>query len=357
MKEKEALHMRKVEESFGNLKSLIDTQILKNNTTECALSLTLGCEGIFLFTTGNLGTLSIAPFESKLNIVNSTNTLNFTATGSIKFSSQNRYYTKQDFIYEFGSVVIAQADGKTVKQYPSFSIKNATGVIQMNLTLISIYSTNSTATGFGEQAISTKLKALVKESYSWSYENITINITTHYAQAWYIYFDYILKKSGIQEVPGGVNLTIPNFQAIRERLIWIQNNVNANSGVNLNTGAAEEIVEAIDEIIDEVDEAIESIQENDIQDALESAQDAIEEVDEAIEDVQENLQEGEIYNSDYANQLVTWLEEVKRMLSGEAQPFLGVGYRLILYKDGIGIALYGMNKFDISYSVIETKIL
>ncbi|MEW6070396.1 MAG: hypothetical protein AB1485_07250, partial [Candidatus Thermoplasmatota archaeon] len=169
MKEKENVHMRKAEECFTSFKSLIDTQISKNNTTSVSVALTLGCDGIFLFTPGNLGTVNIEPFSSKLNVVNSTKTLNFTATGNIKFTSQNRYYTRQNFIYEFGSVIIAQTEGQTIKQFPTLSIKNVSDNIQMGITLISIYGSNCTATGFGEQAISTKLKALVKESYSWSY--------------------------------------------------------------------------------------------------------------------------------------------------------------------------------------------
>ncbi|MDI6856045.1 MAG: hypothetical protein QMD21_04605 [Candidatus Thermoplasmatota archaeon] len=356
MKEKESEHMRKVEESFGNLKSLIDTQVSKNNTTECSLSLTLGCEGVFLFTPGNLGTVSIAPFEGKLNIVNSTSALNFTATGNIKFNCQNRYYVKQDFIYEFGSVVISQLEGKTIIQNPIFSVKNESSCIKMNFTLISIYGANSTATGYGEQAIRTKLKAQVKESYSWDYENVTINITTNYPHAWYKYFAGILENSGIQEAPGGVNLTIPNFQRIRERLVQLQNEINANISKNIVASGASEIVESIDEIIDKVDEAIEAVQENDTEDVVESTQEAIQETHETIDEVYEALEENET-NPNYANYLVEELKKIIAMLQGESEPFLGAGYRIFLYKNGVGVEIYGMNKLNISYAVIEVKIL
>ncbi|MDI6887112.1 MAG: hypothetical protein QMC98_00520, partial [Candidatus Thermoplasmatota archaeon] len=198
--------------------------------------------------------------------------------------------------------------------------------------------------------------AQVKESYSWDYENVTINITTNYPHAWYKYFAGILENSGIQEAPGGVNLTIPNFQRIRERLVQLQNEINANISKNIVASGASEIVESIDEIIDKVDEAIEAVQENDTEDVVESTQEAIQETHETIDEVYEALEENET-NPNYANYLVEELKKIIAMLQGESEPFLEAGYRIFLYKNGVGVEIYGMNKLNISYAVIEVKIL
>jgi hypothetical protein len=351
MKENECWHMNEIRSSFEKLKTTIDLSISKNNTTRCSFPIRLDSSGIFLFTPGTQGKLAFDPFNPEINIHNSTKLLNFTATGSLKFSSRNRYYLRQEFIYELGSLIVAQSEGNFLALPPNYELKNISNNIEANLKLVSLVGVNNTKTGFGEVSIYTKLKFYATENYTWFRENLNFNITTEYSQAWYSYFEQILSSSGITKLPGSVNLTLPNFLAIRERLLDLQEDINANIGLEITQQVAEDINGAIEEIVDEVNDAIESVQENELSDAIESAQDAIEETYEAIEVIRDEQTAGEITDS-YAEQLVDWLEEIIALLGGETQAYPGTGYRLLLYPKGVGLELSGVNKLTISYAVI-----
>lgn len=203
MKEIESAHMKTVENAFGNLKSTIDAQIVKNNTSaQCSTSIPLGCDGIFLFSPGNMGTLKIEPYSSSVNIRNSTNMLNITSTGKIRFSSQNRYYVNQEFVYELGAVVVEQNDGEAIIYQPGWTFSNISGNIQIKATLVSIHSSNGSITGSGRQSVITQLSTYMTETYAWAHENITINITSAYASAWYDYFNSQLEESTLKNLSG-----------------------------------------------------------------------------------------------------------------------------------------------------------
>lgn len=201
MKEIESAHMRDVENAFGNLKSTIDAQIANNNTTaQCSTPIPLGCEGIFLFSPGNMGTLKAEPYTSSVNINNSTDMLNITTTGKIRFISQNRYYTNQEFIYEQSAVIVNQDSGENIIYQPGWAVSNISGYIQISATLVSIHSSNDSITGSGAQSVSTQLGTYMTETYTWAHENITINITSAYASAWYEYFNSLLGKSSLKNL-------------------------------------------------------------------------------------------------------------------------------------------------------------
>ncbi|MEW6070887.1 MAG: hypothetical protein AB1485_09740, partial [Candidatus Thermoplasmatota archaeon] len=161
-----------------------------------------------------------------------------------------------------------------------------------------------------------------------------------------------------QELPVSANitLTIGNLQAAKQRLLEIKQDIISKIDTpSITKDAADEVISDIDEAIVEIDSAITYLQVGEFDEALDKVQDAIEEIDEAIEEVLDELGEEGISES-YANWLIAELEKVKKMLTGEVQVTLGKGYRIFIYKDGLGIEIYGVNKLDITYAVIEAKI-
>lgn len=199
MEEKEFSHMRSVEKGFMDITSTISSYVLTDDkTTETKIPIQLGTDGIPLIVTGTLGTLAVTPYSSTVSIYNttsSTNPLSITSMGCIKFTSQNRYYLQQNFIYESGAMFVEQSENTTMKIDPDFNITNN----KITLTFITIVGSNTTMTGAGTQVVLLKLDFCETTTYTWSSENITINITSEYSSVWKSFFERKLT---------GINCTI-----------------------------------------------------------------------------------------------------------------------------------------------------
>lgn len=213
MKEKEFSHMRSVEEGFMDITSTISSYVLTNDkTTETKIPIQLGTEGIPLIVTGTLGTLAVTPYTSTVSIYNttsSTNPLSITSMGCIKFTSQNRYYINQNFIYESGAMFVEQSENTTMRIEPDFNITNN----KITLTFITIVGSNSTITGAGTQTVRLKMAFCETTTYTWSSENITINITSERSSAWKSFFE---RKFSTQNISSGSGWTAVAFQNIKE---------------------------------------------------------------------------------------------------------------------------------------------
>ncbi|MDI6916259.1 MAG: hypothetical protein QMC80_00500 [Thermoplasmatales archaeon] len=186
MEEKERNHMNTVQKEFMDLSATVSSLIINNDkSSEGKNTVVLGNEGIPFFSIGTMGTLKIDPYTPSFHVYNETKILNVTSTGNIRFEPQNRYFVKQNFVYENGAVIIDQSGGEVVRVEPTFNVSGST----VSMTLISISGTNESMTGKNAQTVIIKLMFYESDTYTWSGENITISITTMHQSAWQNYFN------------------------------------------------------------------------------------------------------------------------------------------------------------------------
>ncbi|MBA3044203.1 hypothetical protein FP804_03600, partial [archaeon] len=204
MEEKERNHMNTVQKEFMDLSATVSSLIINSDkSSEGKNTVVLGNEGIPFFSIGTMGTLKIDPYTPSFHVYNESKVLNVTSTGNIRFEPQNRYYVKQYFVYENGAVIIDQPTGEVVRIEPTFNISGST----VSMTLISISGTDESITGKNAQTVVTKLMFYESETYTWSSENITINITSSYLSAWENYFNKTL-TSGYDITTTGSNVIV-----------------------------------------------------------------------------------------------------------------------------------------------------
>jgi len=203
-KGKESEHLRVVESQFQSLKALMDQLALSGNTnTQVSTPITLGSEGVPLFSgdaRGNISLLSSnANSYNTLSVLNSTGSFERVAYGSIAYSSENTEYIDQTFLYECGAVIVRQSDGQLMTTGPGLLLYNMSGAIKMSMTLISIYSDGSSYTGTGTVGVQCRLVSeKVSDTKTWSNgESIRINVTSVAYHAWYDYFMEAVPDSGI----------------------------------------------------------------------------------------------------------------------------------------------------------------
>ncbi len=203
-KSKESEHLRVVEGQFANMKALMDQLGLSDNTdTVVSTPITLGSEGVPLFSSDSSGTISLlSPYNNNYNtfaVSNSTGRYVRVAYGSMAYESHNNEYVDQKFIYESGAIIIQQIDGEVLVTGPGFVIQNLTSGIKVSVTLVSIYSDGQEYTGVGTVAVNCRLvqeKILTTKTWSPT-ETIYINLTSTVYEAWYDYFQVAIPGQGV----------------------------------------------------------------------------------------------------------------------------------------------------------------
>ena len=235
-KSKESEHMRVVESQFSNLKALFDQLSLSDNTEALVSTpITLGSEGVPLFSADSTGTISLTtPTNNNFNtfsVENSTGLHQRVAYGSIMYESQNTEYIDQQFIYETGAIIIKQPDGELMVTGPGLIIQNLTRGLKVSVTLVSIYSDGSSYTGKGTLGINCRLvQESITSTQTWNpTETLHINVTTSAYEAWYDYFAREIPDSGIEsgnydlsvdEATSTVHLTLRNvYQLVSDYVI------------------------------------------------------------------------------------------------------------------------------------------
>ncbi|KYK31274.1 MAG: hypothetical protein AYK22_08120 [Thermoplasmatales archaeon SG8-52-3] len=194
MEQKEAEHMDVVDAQFSQLKFAIDTQSSTGQLNiPIATSITLGSKELpYLMSLRSFGQLEIKPASFKINITNITDSYEY-LIGTIEYSSSNAYYLDQSFIYEAGAIITSQEEGNMISIKPSIYLKNVgeNQEILIDLPDINSIGGKTTGSGYGSTAIQTECVG---------FDNIIIegvnriSITTHYTNAWMIYYDWILKS-------------------------------------------------------------------------------------------------------------------------------------------------------------------
>lgn len=229
-KSKESEHMRVVESQFANMKALMDQLGLSDNTdTVVSTPITLGSEGVPLFSSDSSGTISLlSPYNNNYNtfsVMSSNGKYVRVAYGSLAYESHNNEYIDQTFVYENGAIIVTQGDGEVLVTSPGFIIQNLTNGIKVSVTLVSIYSDGQEYTGVGTIAVNCRLvQQKIATSKTWSpAETIYINLTSTVYEAWYNYFQISIPGQGLSSTDyditvdpsqSSVNVTIRNVNEL-----------------------------------------------------------------------------------------------------------------------------------------------
>jgi hypothetical protein len=146
--------------------------------------------------------------------------------GTVSYSSQNRYYVDQDFIYEGGALILSQGERSSMMLYPSIHFsRSPANEYNVSINVVDIgKSTNSPAdvissnTGCFLQLTGKEFKPLLdsdKDSLQ-NVTNFTLTVNTDYPDAWYLYLNdtiinaRISKYTNLTQNGNNVTLTFPN---------------------------------------------------------------------------------------------------------------------------------------------------
>lgn len=201
--DREARHMRQAASDFGNIKATIDNLVIQGQTSFIVSTpLTLGTEGVPIVGSDSSGTFSINYFRGSVpdfmcNVRNETGVVNVTATGGMKYSSNNRNFVNQDLAYENGAILLMQGTGEVVKVGPQFTVEKLGPVARVSFVLITISGVETSMEGVGTVLIRTQLITYTSAQHSFvNPEWLNITITTEYPTAWFRYFNNILVDAG-----------------------------------------------------------------------------------------------------------------------------------------------------------------
>jgi hypothetical protein len=214
-KGKESEHMRNVEAQFSSLKALMD-QLALSGQVETVVSspITLGSEGVPLFSGDSTGTISLISSDSntsrfhRFSVQNSTGRYTRVAYGTIMYTSENTEYLDQDFIYECGAIIIRQDRGELITTGPGLVIQNLSGRLSVTTTMMSVASDGSTYTGAGTIGVQCRLvKEKITTERLWpGNETVYINVTSVAYEAWYDYFARLVPEGEVGA--GDYDLTV-----------------------------------------------------------------------------------------------------------------------------------------------------
>ena len=206
MEENEAHHMREVSNEFCNLKATIDTQILRadvsdENDTGSDITIytpiPLGNKGIPMFASETSGSLSINSYQNSFTLLNDTKTF-VTSKGNIIFTSQNKYFVSQQYIYENGAIIIKQEGSEFIKVPGYFEIENKSGGIKISILMVYLIGEKSGLTGTSVEEVSSTLSIYREESHNLKGDELQFNITTYYKSAWMDYFNNTFKEEDME---------------------------------------------------------------------------------------------------------------------------------------------------------------
>lgn len=226
-------HMQQVRQSFNELDSRIslysylayqaslDDNILP--PPDMKIPISLGSKGIQYFSiTPSSGALVANPNEmnltnqtpgTKMNVtinyretINGTEIINVTAppinsTGSLTYRGFNHFWISQDFILEHGALILSQP-----QYHRSMIISAPLGDpcelkgrdnVTLNLNMYNVTNRKSVS-GNADYMLLLNVKHAENHSYT-DVNNVTINVTSGYHQAWYDYFESFMNLTRMDE--------------------------------------------------------------------------------------------------------------------------------------------------------------
>jgi hypothetical protein len=221
----EVAHAREVVNSFSQFKNAVELQTLQGNSNQLlTTSFSLGVGGVPLFGAETPGQLSYQYLEGgrvrfRANLTDLTGDVNFSATGSLFYQMQNRYFVPQKMSYETGALIVAQGDGQTVRLTPPFRFENGTGGLDVYLTLFTLDGTNGIVSGVDSHTVSSRLSLSQTFNYTWPGLNtIYLNVSSFFVDAWAHYFPDAMNGSSINATLYNVSKypsTVPNTTTLR----------------------------------------------------------------------------------------------------------------------------------------------
>jgi hypothetical protein len=204
MKDAESAHMNEAFGQFGNLKNNVDTQVLACQVSKIAgqscmrvttfTPITLGVDGVPLFSSPTAGELQMKPWEGNTSIDfayqagNFSVDVNSSSSGQIDLNVYNRYYVPQRIIYENGAVLVYQVDGQLVGIAPHFIIDNRTEYIEISVSQVTLFGSGGT-TGVSTEGAHSTLVNAETERYTNLSSDFNITLNTDYEVAWYHYYN------------------------------------------------------------------------------------------------------------------------------------------------------------------------
>ncbi len=249
MKESEAAHMSGAFGQMGSFKGSVDLQVLSATTAENAgisyipvttfTPVTLGVEGIPIFTSPTAGELRLGPESSPWTtqfvyvIRGVPQAVNQTSSGRITLDVFNRYFVRQTLVYENGAVVRSQIDGQSVRAEPSLAVNIVDENIELAWTQISLFGHGSVS-GTATEGIHARLVGVDRQDYANLRTDVWINASSPYGAAWAAFFNRTLAGAfgvprerfnnplypGYAYIPlanGGVDIATPFY---RVRTTW-----------------------------------------------------------------------------------------------------------------------------------------
>ncbi len=211
MKDSEAAHLDTAVGQFADLKGAIDFQVLgaimAHNAGQffvpspTATSVTLGVDGVPIFSSPTTGTLKANPdagpwtvaFQYCIfanDVCTNTNVWQ-NASGQVDLNVANRYYPTGDVVYENGAVIRAQPDGQVVRAAPIFAVQPSATNLTMSFELVNLYNAGSIA-GTSTEIVSSNVFAVNTQTYTRLTSNVVITHQSAFGLAWFRFFNTTL---------------------------------------------------------------------------------------------------------------------------------------------------------------------
>ena len=124
--------------------------------------------------------------------------------GSVSYTSQNRYYVNQNFIYEGGALILSQGERSSMMLYPSIRFsRTPANEYNVSINLVEIdknpYSPAdviSSNTGCSLRISGKKYEPLYDNN---NISSFTLTVNTNHPDAWYLYLQETIKDAGITD--------------------------------------------------------------------------------------------------------------------------------------------------------------
>ncbi len=240
----ESDHAKQVNAQFGTIKSSMDKQILNGDTKFLIGNpLTLGAQGFSVFGTDATGTFNINSFlggdlQYYCNVKNESGQVNVTATGGIRYHSNNVYYPDHSLALENGAIILHQGKGEVVRVRPQFTIEKHGPVAHMSFVLISVSGIETSITGTGTIIVQSQLVTYTSAKFVHDApEYVNISMVSEYPEAWERYFNNEMIEAGFSS-PADYTITISGSQV----KLAIRNVLNFDMGYALVSVQVEEEV-------------------------------------------------------------------------------------------------------------------
>ena len=210
MTDSESSHMNAALGQFGGFKGAIDLQMLAAQaaqdagtfnipvTTSTAIS--LGVDGVPIFSAGTPGTLELNPDAAPFTIAfdymvnGQRRSVTDQASGSVELTAPNRYYTPQMIAYENGAVIRYQTDGQFIRVHPTFSVLMSNKTLDISFALLSLYG-KGIVSGTTTELVSSELFAFDRQEYSGFPSNAVIwvnHTASRYGLSWFRFMNQTL---------------------------------------------------------------------------------------------------------------------------------------------------------------------